>query len=42
MDELYDLQADPYELKNRINDQRAQTALKQMKKLLGDELQKTR
>jgi arylsulfatase A-like enzyme len=42
MDELYDLKADPYELKNRINDRRAQSTLEQMKKMLGDELQKTR
>lgn len=42
MDELYDLKADPYELKNRIADRRAQTALEQMKTLLNAELQKTR
>jgi len=38
MDELYEIKADPYELKNRIKDQTAQTALKQMQ----DELEKLR
>jgi N-acetylglucosamine-6-sulfatase len=42
MDELYDLKNDPYELKNRINERRAQSTLEQMKKMLGDELHKTR
>jgi len=36
MDELYDLQADPYEMKNLINDPAAAQALSQMK----DELQR--
>lgn len=36
MDELYDLQADPYEMKNLINDPAAARALSQMK----DELQR--
>jgi arylsulfatase A-like enzyme len=36
MDELYDLQADPYEMKNRIDDPAAAPALKQMK----DDLQR--
>lgn len=31
MDELYDIQADPYEMKNRIGDPAAAAALKQMK-----------
>ena len=42
MDELYDLKNDPYELKNQINERGAQSTLEQMKKMLGDELQKTR
>jgi N-acetylglucosamine-6-sulfatase len=40
MDELYDLQSDPYEMKNLINDRRARATLDQMKKLLSDEVQK--
>ena len=32
MDELYDLQADPYEMKNVIADRAASTALDAMKK----------
>ena len=31
MDELYDLKADPYEMKNMIADQDAQAALKDLK-----------
>jgi N-acetylglucosamine-6-sulfatase len=41
MDELYDLQQDPYELKNIINDPKAETALADMKKLLNEHLVKT-
>lgn len=41
MDELYDLQQDPYELKNIINDPKAKTALADMKKLLNEHLVKT-
>jgi len=35
MDELYDLQADPFEMKNLINQPRAANALAQMKKELA-------
>jgi N-acetylglucosamine-6-sulfatase len=34
MDELYDLRADPYELKNRIDDPRSAAALARMKQEL--------
>lgn len=41
MDELYDIQADPYEMKNRINDPAAASALNQMKQELQRLLKET-
>ena len=41
MDELYDLQQDPYELENIIHDPDAQPVLLEMKGLLNDHLVKT-
>jgi N-acetylglucosamine-6-sulfatase len=41
MDELYDLQADPYEMKNRIGDQDAARALKEMQAELQRLLRET-
>ncbi|WP_406700042.1 sulfatase-like hydrolase/transferase [Singulisphaera sp. Ch08] len=41
-DELYDLEADPYELTNRISDPAAQATLKQLKTKLDTILQETR
>jgi N-acetylglucosamine-6-sulfatase len=41
MDELYDLRADPYEMKNRIGDPAAASALKEMQKELQLLLQRT-
>ena len=41
MDELYDLQADPYEMQNRIEDPAAAKALKEMQKELQRLLKET-
>ena len=41
MDELYDLQSDPYELKNSINDPGMATTLKEMKVELNNLLEQT-
>lgn len=41
MDELYDLQSDPYELKNIISDPASAEILIQMKQELNDQLEKT-
>jgi arylsulfatase A-like enzyme len=41
MDELYDLDADPYEMANRIDDPRARGALADMKARLGRLLAET-
>jgi len=40
-DELYDLQEDPYELKNRISDAAYAETLVQMKALLNERLKET-
>jgi N-acetylglucosamine-6-sulfatase len=42
MDELYDLKADPYEMKNLIADPDAQATLMQLKAELSDFLKDTR
>lgn len=41
-DELYDLHQDPYELRNMINDPKAETLVVDMKKLLNEQLVKTK
>jgi N-acetylglucosamine-6-sulfatase len=41
MDELYDLQEDPYEFKNIINDPGSTQVLEQMKQELGKRLSET-
>ena len=41
MDELYDLKADPYEMKNLINQPSAEKILKEMKKELRQLLKET-
>ena len=41
MDELYDLKADPYEMKNVISEPRAEQTLKAMRKELGQLLKQT-
>jgi arylsulfatase A-like enzyme len=42
MDELYDLEADPYEMSNRIDDPRARPALEDLKARLARLLGETR